>query len=163
MLVTIDTLRADRVGACGYSRVETPSLDRLAAHGVLFEQAAAQVPLTVPSQASILTETYPTVHNVRDMGGFTLDSSHQTLAEILRTRGWEIAAFFGSSVLDRPFGMDQGFDTYEDDIAVPVSAGTVREFAFRTSRRADEVVNRALESLDRQTGKKTVFPLGPLV
>ena len=157
VLVTIDTLRADRVGVYGYSRAGTPCMDRLASQGVLFENAVAQVPLTPPSHASILTGTYPTVHNVRDMGGFRLDPSHETLAEILRERGWETAAFIGSGVLDRVFGMAQGFDLYDDNIPVPKSDGRVREFAFGTSRRAGEVVNLALNWISHRSGRKPYF------
>src|SRR5512134_2302737 len=75
VLVTIDTLRADRVHAYGYAGVETPTLDRLASQGALFENAVAQTPLTPPSHASIFTGTYPTVHKVRNTGGFVLQSS----------------------------------------------------------------------------------------
>src|SRR5436189_5481709 len=69
LLVTIDTLRADRLGCYGDSRIETPNLDRIARQGVLFENAVAPAPLTAPSHASMLTGVYPTVHKVRDTGG----------------------------------------------------------------------------------------------
>jgi tetratricopeptide (TPR) repeat protein len=79
VLVTIDTLRADRLGCYGYSKIETPNLDRLAKKGVLFENAVTHTPLTAPSHASLFTALYPTVHGVRDTGGFVLQSSHLTL------------------------------------------------------------------------------------
>src|ERR1041384_8208989 len=101
VLVTIDTLRADRLSCYGYPEKLTPNLDRLAARGVLFENAVAQAPSTPPSHASMFTGTYPTVHQVRNAGGFALDKSHETLAEILEENGWLTAAFVGSSVLDR--------------------------------------------------------------
>ena len=101
VLVTIDTLRADRLSCSGYHEKLTPNLDRLAARGVLFENAVAQAPSTPPSHASMFTGTYPTVHQVRNAGGFALDKSHETLAEILEEKGWQTAAFVGSSVLDR--------------------------------------------------------------
>src|SRR6266480_8470 len=116
VVVTIDTLRADRLGCYGYSKIETPNLDGLAKRGVLFENAVAQTPLTPPSHASIFTGTYPTVHHVRDTGGFILDAAHQTLAEILQARGWQTAAFVGSAVLNRIFGLNQGFQTYDDRV-----------------------------------------------
>src|SRR5690242_11257664 len=84
LLVTIDTLRADRLGCYGNTKVETPNLDRLAHSGALFENAVTHVPLTAPSHASIFTGTYPTVHKVRDTGGFVLEPSHITLAAMLQ-------------------------------------------------------------------------------
>ena len=74
LLVTIDTLRADRLGCYGYSQIETPNLDRIARQGVLFENAVAPTPLTAPSHASMMTGVYPTVHKVRNTGGFVLVS-----------------------------------------------------------------------------------------
>src|SRR5262245_29667349 len=119
VMVTIDTLRADRLGCYGYSRIATPSLDRLASQGVLFENAVAQTPLTPPSHASMFTGTYPNVHQVRGTGGFVLNSSHLTLAEILHQHGWQTAAFVGAPVLKRIFGLNQGFETYDDRMPEP--------------------------------------------
>src|SRR5437868_5904404 len=89
VVVTIDTVRADHVGCYGYKEAETPNLDRLAAAGALFEHAIAQAPLTPPSHASIFTGLNPTMHNVRDIGGFVLSTSHRTLATILHEAGWK--------------------------------------------------------------------------
>src|SRR6266853_1916325 len=99
VLVTIDTLRADRLGCYGYSKIETPNLDRLAKKGALFENAMAQAPLTAPSHASMMTGLYPTKHKVRDTGGFVLSTSHATIATILQREGWDTAAFVGAAVL----------------------------------------------------------------
>src|SRR3974390_449129 len=93
VVVTIDTLRADRLHCYGNTRIETPTLDGLAAKGVLFENAVAQAPLTPPSHASIFTGTYPTVHHVRNTGGFALQPSSITLAKILQSQCWDTAAF----------------------------------------------------------------------
>src|SRR5437899_12778976 len=87
VVVTIDTLRADRLGCYGYSKIETPNLDQLARKGVLFENAVTNTPLTAPSHASIFTGLNPTVHKVRDTGGFILQPSHRTVAEILPQQG----------------------------------------------------------------------------
>ena len=106
--MTIDTLRADRLGCYGYSKIETPNLDQLAKKGVLFENAITHTPLTAPSHASIFTGLYPTVHKVRDTGGFVLAPSHATLAQILQQRGWDTAAFVGASVLKQQFGFGRG-------------------------------------------------------
>src|SRR5512146_2250996 len=114
VVVTIDTLRADHLRCYGYQAIETPVLDRLAREGALFENAVAQTPLTPPSHASIFTGTYPTVHKVRNTGGFVLPSSSRTLASILQDQGWDTAAFIGASVLKKSFGFSQGFAVYDD-------------------------------------------------
>ena len=121
VLVTIDTLRADRVGVYGDVAAATPNLDRLAHRGVTFVDATAHAPLTLPSHASILTGQYPTRHLVRDNGGFTLPGGSPTLAETLRARGYHTAAFVSSYVLNRGTGLARGFDTYGDrfDTAAP--------------------------------------------
>ena len=141
VLITIDTLRADRVGCYGYSKIETPNLDSVAGRGVVFENAVAQAPLTSPSHASMMTGLLPTVHKVRDTGGFVLRSSDTTLAKILQQQGWDTAAFVGSSVLKKRFGFDQGFAVYDDEM------GENRE------RRAGEVVDRAIGWLASRSGK----------
>ena len=150
VLVTIDTLRADRLSCSGYHEKLTPNLDRLAARGVLFENAVAQAPSTPPSHASMFTGTYPTVHQVRNAGGFALDKSHETLAEILEEKGWQTAAFVGSSVLDRVYGLNQGFQVYDD--RMPKSAA-----GEEPSRRAGPVVDRAIQWLQNQSGQKPFF------
>jgi arylsulfatase A-like enzyme len=86
VVVTVDTLRADHLRCYGYADIETPALDSLAQRGVLFENAVAQTPLTPPSHASIFTGQIPTVHNVRNTGGFVLQSSSHPLARILQNR-----------------------------------------------------------------------------
>ncbi|MEW5976845.1 MAG: sulfatase-like hydrolase/transferase [Acidobacteriota bacterium] len=154
VLVTIDTLRADRVGCYGYSAAETPNLDQLAKRGVVFENAIAQVPLTPPSHASMFTGVYPPVHQVRDVGGFSLGSSHPTLAKVLAEKGWTTAAFVGSAVLKRGFGLHQGFQTYDDRIPEPDVDSPARGHADRP---ATEVVDLAIQWLVRQDGRKPVF------
>src|SRR5438552_9052979 len=99
LLITIDTLRADRLGAYGNRSVETPNLDRFAGDGIVFSQASATVPLTLPSHASILTGRYPFAHGVRDNGDCVLPGSVPTLAERLKAGGYETGAFVGSYVL----------------------------------------------------------------
>ena len=149
VLVTIDSQRADRLGCYGSASAETPNLDKLAQRGVLFENAVAQAPLTAPSHASILTGVYPTVHKVRDTGGFILQPSSTTLAEILQLRGWDTAAFVGASVLKKGFGFGQGFNVYDDRMPRPDGNRAV-EFP---ERRAEEVVDRAIGWLGSQSGK----------
>jgi choline-sulfatase len=149
LLVTIDTLRADRLGCYGYSQIETPNLDRIARQGALFENAVAPAPLTAPSHASMMTGVYPTVHKVRNTGGFVLSPSEAKLAKILQDQGWDTAAFVGSSVLKGRFGFNQGFAVYDDEMPTSKSGSAVAE----PERRAGEVVARAVKWLDAQSGK----------
>lgn len=150
VLVTLDTLRADRLHCYGNTRIETPTLDRLAQRGVLFEKAVAQTPLTPPSHASIFTGTYPYVHKVRNTGGFVLQAPNLTLAEILQSQGWDTAAFLGSAVLKKAFGFNQGFATYDDQMPKPASGDTMHE---DPDRPAGEVISHALAWLSAQSGK----------
>ena len=114
LLVTIDTLRADRVGAYGSPLGITPTLDRFAAEGLRYEMARAHAPLTLPSHATVMTGRYPFVNGVRDNGSFRFDGSHPTLAGTLKQAGYSTAAFVGAFVLDGRFGLNAGFDLYDD-------------------------------------------------
>ena len=140
VLVTIDTLRADHIGCFGYQLIQTPHLDSLAARGTRFAQAVTSVPLTLPSHASILTGTYPFVHGVRDMGGFVLQESPPTLATLLTRAGFRTAAFVGSVTLDHRYGLNRGFDIYDDEMPPAESEAGPR----KPERRAEVVVNRTL-------------------
>jgi arylsulfatase A-like enzyme/Flp pilus assembly protein TadD len=113
LLVTIDTLRADYVGAYGSTRGATPTLDRLAAEGLRFDVVYAHVPLTLPSHTTLLTGRYPTRTGVRDNGTFTLGDM-PTLSTALKATGYDTAAFIGAFVLDARFGLNRGFDLYDD-------------------------------------------------
>jgi len=143
LLITIDTLRADRLGCYGYAKGATPRIDELARQGVLFEQAVAQVPVTLPSHASILTGMQPPVHGVRDNTSFRLDAEAVTLAEVLKSAGYHTAAFVGAYVLDASFGLDQGFDLYDGSFDTKEESSP-RSFA---ERRAEGVVGRFREWL----------------
>jgi arylsulfatase A-like enzyme len=112
LLVTLDTTRADRIGAYGRDGARTPTLDRLARQGILFERAIAPTPITLPSHASILTGVYPVAHGVRDNAVFALAPEARLVSEVLAERGWRSAAFVGSFVLHPRFGLDQGFEVY---------------------------------------------------
>jgi tetratricopeptide (TPR) repeat protein len=136
LLVTIDTLRADRLGAYG-GKTATPVLDALAREGARFENAFAQSPLTLPSHSSILTGTYPTVHGVRDNGRFRLPSEMETLAEMLKGQGYQTGAFVGGFPVDSRFGLDQGFDLYDDAL------GRSRSRVSLAERRAADVLTLA--------------------
>jgi arylsulfatase A-like enzyme/Flp pilus assembly protein TadD len=114
LLITIDTLRADHVGAYGSAKGLTPTIDEFAASGIRFERTYAHVPLTLPSHASLLTASYPTTNDVHDNGAFRLGESTGTVAEALKRAGYRTAAFVGAFVLDARFGLARGFDLYDD-------------------------------------------------
>ncbi len=114
LFVTIDTLRPDRLGSYGSKAGLTPHLDRLASEGVRFEHVLAHVPLTLPAHASIFTSLQPTEHGVHDNGTFRLNESVPTLATTLESAGYETGAFVGAFVLDARFGLNRGFDVYDD-------------------------------------------------
>ncbi|MEZ5330851.1 MAG: sulfatase-like hydrolase/transferase [Thermoanaerobaculia bacterium] len=114
LLVTFDTTRADHLGPYGDRDVRTPTLDALAAEGVLFEEATSAVPITMPSHTTILTGEYPLGHGVRDNGNFVLSPEVTTLPEVLRARGWHTAAAVGGFPLVARFGLNQGFELYDD-------------------------------------------------
>ncbi|MCH7527335.1 MAG: sulfatase-like hydrolase/transferase [Planctomycetes bacterium] len=145
-LITLDTLRADRVGCYGNRAVQTPVLDGLASGGVRFADAVTSVPTTLASHCTIHTGVYPPHHGVRDNGTFRLLDSHQTLAERLKAKGYATAAFIASFVLDGRWGLAQGFDVYDDDITiqprVPGKAGG------QPQRPGNVVIDSAVRWLD---------------
>ncbi len=122
LLVSIDTLRADHVGAWGADFAETPTLDALATRGVRFETAIATAPLTLPSHASLLTGLWPPRHGVRHNGLYRLGKQHPTLAGLLAAAGWETGAVVGAFVLDARFGLARGFAHYDDATGAELSA-----------------------------------------
>src|SRR5436190_23851580 len=120
VLITIDTLRADRLGSYGSTRGLTPSLDAFARGAARFTAAVSQVPLTLPSHATILTGLHPAHHGVRTNDGFRLSPAAPTLAESLKSAGYTTAAFVGGYPLRRSSGLSRGFDRYDDDfLAAP--------------------------------------------
>jgi arylsulfatase A-like enzyme/Tfp pilus assembly protein PilF len=113
LIITLDTTRADHIGAYGDRRARTPRLDRLASEGVLFERALAAAPITLPAHVSLFTGLNPYAHGVRNNGNFAL-KDEATLATMLHARGYRTAAFVSAFVLDRRFGLAAGFDHYDD-------------------------------------------------
>jgi arylsulfatase A-like enzyme/tetratricopeptide (TPR) repeat protein len=114
VLVTIDTFRRDALGASGGAASATPFIDRLAREGVVFERAYAHNVVTLPSHANILTGRYPLVHGVRDNAGFRFPKGMDTLATLLKARGYRTGAFISAFPLASRFGLDTGFDVYDD-------------------------------------------------
>ena len=151
LLVSLDTLRADRLGCYGYAAAQTPRIDTLASTGLRFEHATTVAPLTLPAHSSLMTGTFPGWHGVRDNGGFYLDDDQLTFAEILRDRGFRTGGFVGAFVLDRRWGIAQGFDRYFDDFDLerfPNVGGM-----DTIQRPGSEVVDRALEWLQAEKSR----------
>jgi len=138
LLVTVDTLRADHVGCYG-GKVPTPHLDRLASEGSIFLDVVAQCPMTLPSHASILTGTTPIYHGIKVNGRYRLHEDIDTLAEMLNRAGYGTAAFIGAMPVHSRFGLNQGFDIYDE--------------SFDGERRAAEVVTGARDWIEQQVGK----------
>ena len=134
LLITLDTTRADRLGCYGYTEGRTPHLDDLARGGVLFANAYAPVPMTLPSHASIFTGLNPTNHGVHNNGTYVLGPGPVTLAEVLKGRGYRTAAFTASFSVDSRFGLDRGFDVYDDTFHEDAPFK-----ALNSERRAEEV------------------------
>jgi arylsulfatase A-like enzyme len=151
LLITLDTTRGDRIGCYGYADARTPNIDALASRGVRFAKAYAPVPLTLPSHSSILTGKYPPAHGVRNNGSYRLTTGHLTLAEALKARGFATSAFVSSFTLDSRFGLDQGFDVYDDTFDPGQALKT-----YRSERPADRVVSAFLDWLSR-VGDKRFF------
>jgi type IV pilus biogenesis/stability protein PilW len=146
LLITIDTLRADHLGCYGYMPAKTPNIDKMASKGVLFSQAITPVPITLPSHASIMTGLYPIQHGVRNNGNFFLSHDAMTLAEIMKEYGYQTGACVGSFVLDSIFGMDQGFDYYDDNF----NPGKKRINTLYNERKAEDVNKVAIQWLEKQ-------------
>ena len=139
LLITLDTTRADRLGCYGYDKAETPALDGLAARGVRYENAYTPVPLTLPSHATILTGLNPPEHGLHDNGRGSLGPGPIVLAEIFRDRGYRTAAFLATFVLDKRFGLNRGFEVYDDRMR-PLTSGTD---AYHQENPANVVAERA--------------------
>ncbi len=137
VLISMDTTRADALSCYGNRYKTTANIDALAREGVLFENAIAPTPLTLPSHSTMLTGTTPPYHGIHDNIYYRLDMSHVTLAEILKKKGFSTGAFISSFILDSQFGLDQGFDHYNDELEdAQASFGANERRAGETSRLA---------------------------
>ena len=148
LLVTIDTLRGDALGCYG-GPARTPNIDRLAAEGFRYDFAHAQATLTRPSHASILTGLYPYEHGVRDHSGYRLKPGTSTIATLMKQQGFATGAFVGAVPLERRFGLDGGFDVYDDRFG---RTGNNSDFSL-AERPAGEVVASALKWIGAQQGR----------
>lgn len=145
VVITLDTTRADHIGAYGSTLVETPAFDRLAREGTLFAQTMSSAPLTLPAHSSMFTGRFPPEHGVRDNGGFFLADEQTTLAETLKAQGFATGAFIAAFVLDGKWGISQGFDEYFDDFDLAERRG---RSIGNIQRPGNEVVDKALPWID---------------
>ncbi|MCK6456000.1 MAG: sulfatase-like hydrolase/transferase [Phycisphaerae bacterium] len=154
LIITVDTLRADRLGCYGFGLARTKSIDRLAVEGVLCTDAASAAPITMPSHSTILTGLYPPAHGVRDNGAYALGDEAVTLAERLKAAGYETQAFVSALVLNRRYNLTQGFDGYDDDLW---AEDQPKMFMIR-DRSADKTATKFLEWYNARASKTTKSP-----
>jgi membrane-anchored protein YejM (alkaline phosphatase superfamily) len=147
ILITLDTTRADHLGCYGYGPAKTPNLDALARGGVRFSQASSVAPLTQPAHSSIMTGMYPTHHGVRINGNAALGQEQRTIAEALSEKGYKTGAFVGAFVLDGRWGLNQGFQLYDDQFNLE----KYKHLDLASVQRpADKVMDAALAWLEGQ-------------
>jgi len=145
LLITVDTLRPDRLGCYDSPYLKTPTIDGLAKEAILFERAFAQTPLTLPSHTNILLGLTPIEHGVHDNGFFHVPENYPTMATLFKESGYSCGAFIGAFPLDARFGLNRGFDVY--DHGYRSDSGLDFKFA---ERKAEEVVKAALDWLKKQ-------------
>lgn len=144
LLVTLDTVRADRFGVTGDERAHTPNLDDLGRRGFLFARHLTPAPITLPAHASIFTGLFPPAHGARDNGLFTLAAEQLSIAELFAEAGYRTSAFVGSFPVSAKFGLNQGFETFDDDLPQEGPGGPGVYFPERP---AATVVGRAIAHL----------------
>jgi arylsulfatase A-like enzyme/Tfp pilus assembly protein PilF len=153
LVITVDTLRADRLGCYGFAAAQTPNIDRLSREGVRVDHAVAPAPITMPSHTSIFTGLDPPAHGVRDNGTFPVPQEIETLAERLHSAGYQTQAFVSAEVLHSRYGLDQGFDGYDDELW---SEARPTDFQ-RQERSGNETMDRVLQWLGRRHSKVEPF------
>lgn len=151
LLVSLDTCRADYLGCYGYPDPITPHIDRIASEGIRFSEAVSPVPLTLPSHCTLLTGTIPPYHGVHDNLNYRLGPSNVSLAEILAETGFRTGAVIGSTVLDSEYGLNQGFDMYQEQFDQSIKG---MDYA---QRRGDEVSRYAIDWLGKLEGETPFF------
>jgi arylsulfatase A-like enzyme len=161
ILISIDTLRADHLGAYGYRRIATPNIDAFTHGGTLFSNVACQTPLTLPSHTTLFTSTYPFANGIQE-NAEPVPPQAATLAGVLKSRGYQTAGFIGSVMLERQMGLDQGFDTYDSpfnfEAFSPLSgemffAGVESPYSVRDRRDGALVVAAALRWMAAHRGQ----------
>ncbi|MCP3916698.1 MAG: sulfatase, partial [bacterium] len=155
LLVTIDTVRTDRLGAYGYESANTPVLDALAERGVLFEEAYSPAPMTLPVHTSLMTGVLPPEHGARVNGMHKLAEGVPTLAQHLSSEGYRTGAFVAAFVLDSRFGLDRGFDVYDDDLTEAYEQEVTE--GLSSYRPGSVVVDTALDWLGESESDQPFF------
>ncbi|MEM1111530.1 MAG: sulfatase-like hydrolase/transferase [Pseudomonadota bacterium] len=153
VLITIDTTRADRLEPYGSKDVKTPVMAELAQAGILFENARAVSPITLVSHASILSGRYPFEHGIRNNGIHYANDDLETLSEVLSAEGYHTAAFVSAAVLEARYGLDQGFDVYDDDLSNRRNTSP----RMVADRPAEVTIDAAMEWLDRVPAQENYF------
>jgi arylsulfatase A-like enzyme len=148
LLISIDTCRADFLSCYGFPLDTTPNIDDLAAEGILFERAVSPIPFTLPAHCSMLAGTIPPYHGVLDNGLFALSENQVTLAEILQEHEFSTGAFTSSFIINSDFGLDQGFNTYDDEF------GEERNTMGILERQGDETTQLAMDWLQEHRDEK---------
>jgi arylsulfatase A-like enzyme/Flp pilus assembly protein TadD len=148
LFISVDTCRADYLSCYGCPRRTTPNIDKIAQESFIFRNAITPVPLTLPSHISMLTGTIPSYHGVHDNEGYKLDESNITLAEILRPNGFRTGAIISAFVMDSLFGLDQGFESYNDKFEEEIANNLI------VQRRGGEVSRFAVDWLDEHKDEK---------
>lgn len=149
LLISIDTCRADYLSCYGFKQNTTPNVDALASEGILFENALAPLPYTLPAHCSMLTGTTPQYHGVLDNSLYQLADNNVTLAERLKEKGFLTTAFISSFTLDPIFGIDQGFDVYDTDFEDERNPIGINE------RMAGDTTALAIKWLEKNKKKKS--------
>ncbi len=150
ILISIDTCRADYLSCYGYRRQTTPNIDAVAAEGILFRNVVAPVPMTLPAHCSMMTGTIPLHHGVHHNFGH-LDDSNVTVAELMRRQGYKTGAIVSAFVLDSGFGLDQGFETYNDRLEGTAPGDRLAE------RKGEVTTTLALQWLEKNHKKPFFF------
>jgi arylsulfatase A-like enzyme len=153
ILISIDTCRADYLSCYGYPQETTPHIDAFAKDATLFKNVVSPVPITLPAHSSMLAGTIPPFHGVRNNIFFKLAPSNQTLPEMLKQNGFNTSAIISAFVLDKQFGLDQGFDTYHDTFK------KIHHNKFGNERRGDETTEIALDWLEKNKDNKSFLML----
>ena len=145
LLITLDTTRQDRLSVYSDKYVKTPNIDALAAKSFVFTRAFSHNPVTLPAHTNILTGTTPRYHGISDNTGYRLEGRFLTIAEYVKEAGYHTGAFIGAFPLDSRFGLDQGFDVYDDNY------GTHNQLEmFYVERRAEKVIEPAVKWISQQ-------------
>ncbi len=153
IIVTVDTLRSDRLSIYGYDKGETPGFEAFAKDAILFERAYAHAPMTLPSHSSLFTGKMPPNHGVRENVGFKLSAEEKTLAEVLKENGYATGAAVSSMVLRKSTGISQGFDFYDDIF----DFGTRKNVKSYQERNGIKTIERSLPWLDEKKNDKLFF------